>query len=718
MSLSRTALSLIAGSIIGLAGCSGSSPSLPPTPPVIPTSVIFVTPPPTSLAINASTSLSAAAIFTNATVGNSQVTWSVTCGTPNACGTFSANANSAAVTYTAPAAIPSGTNVTVTATSVADTTKSVSATITIVAPIPISVSFFVPPPASIQVNTAASLLAAIANDVSANPQIQWSVSCNATACGSFNPGTTTNEAPAAFTAPAAIPPGGTVTVTATSVTDPTKSVSASIAITASTPTLANGTYVFQLSGLVGTQANFTTGVFAASNGTITGGEQDSINYSSDSDGSPFAFPSLLKITGGSYAPISSGNLQVSLQLGPDAVETLTGTLTSSAQGFVAAINGSPASGTLDLQTTTAVPSGGYALSLFGGDQYTNAAWIGGILNIDNPGAISGAGSILDVIDSQPGYSGTQSLGASTISTPDATGRVQLQLLPASPSTLPPLYLTGYIIDSTHIRLIETGDLNDNTNFQGVLGGTALGQGTSTGQFAITSIAGSSYVFGAQGNDTHGTLQLAGVFTPKADGTLTGTLNWNDLTNNSTQTPLPFTGTYTVDPTGRVTLSNLTDGSTFNYGFHLYLAANNNALLLSNDKNDIFSGQSFQQQTAAFPPAAFSGNYGLNATTYISSNSYGTLEPVNTIGTLASDASTGTNAVAGFASTSGLPANFAITGTFSPTPNGIFEGTLAGFNPASRTTAGNFTMYLVDSTQAILIETDNKQLNLGYTQNLQ
>jgi hypothetical protein len=239
----------------------------------------------------------------------------------------------------------------------------------------------------------------------------------------------------------------------------------------------------------------------------------------------------------------------------------------------------------------------------------------------------------------------------------------------------------------------------------------LGQGASTGRFSAASIAGSSYVFGAQGTDTHAALQLAGVFTPKADGTLTGTLNSNDLAEGSTQAPISFTGTYTVDPTGRVTLSRLSDGSTFNYSLHLYLTGDGNGLLLSNDTADIFSGQVFQQQTASFTPASFAGNYGLNTTLFVPLNGFSSL-PATAVGSITAGAGNGANAVAGFADVIGQAANFAISGSFTPSSNGIFSGTLAGFNPASRTTAGNFTLYLVDSTQGVLIETDNKQLVLG------
>ncbi|MGB9417505.1 MAG: hypothetical protein WCB58_14415, partial [Acidobacteriaceae bacterium] len=663
MSLRKTVLFCL-GTIAGLTGCGGSFSGPPTIPPSEPNAVLFLTPPPTSLAINASATLIAAATFPiTVLVGNNLVTWSVICGTPGACGSFSTNADLNAITYTAPAAIPSGSTVTVTATSIADTSKSASAKITITGPIPIAVNFFGATPASLQVSTSGPLHAAIANDVSANPQVKWTVTCDTTACGSFSPTTTTSEAATTYTAPAAIPPGGNVTVTATSITDPAKSASASIVITAVGPTLANGTYVYQLSsGGTGSQANFITGVLMASNGAITGGEQDTTYFGSDFNNNSYPYSALQTIASGSYTTTSDGNLQMSLQVSGSGVETLNGTLAAGGHGFVAGLNGTPASGTLDLQISTAAPNGGYAVSLSGGDPYASPEWIGGILNIDTPGGISGNGSSLDVIDSLPGYgtTGPQSVGASTVSAADAYGRLQIQLQFGASSPLPTLYLAGYIVDATHIRLTAVADPSGNANQQSVLGGTALGQGANTGHFSTASLAGSSYVLGAQGSDTQQALQIAGVLTAKADGTLAGTLNWNDQTGSTAQSPIPFTGTYTVAPTGRVTLSNLSDGSTFHYSLYLYLTGDGNGLLLSNDTNDVFTGEAFLQQTAAFTAASFKGAYGLNAAEFSNSSPFNDQQTAIALGSVAATPGSDATSVSGFADNANGAPDFAIT----------------------------------------------------------
>jgi hypothetical protein len=708
--------------LLALAGCGGSNSSSPLPPPAPgPTGVAFISAPPTSLAVNASATLSAAAEFASSVaVGNRTVTWSVTCGSTGACGTFSANADAGAVTYTAPAAIPTGAAVTVTATSVADTTKSVSTQITIVAPIPISVSIL-SAPASLQVNAQFAATATVANDVSANPEVTWTVACGATACGSLSPTTTRASVSTTYTAPAAIPAGGSITLTATSVTDPTKSASVKITITAAAAGLANGTYVFQVAGLPGSLAAFVTGVFVASDGQITGGEQDAITYTSDSSGNTYGNPFSQTITGGRYAVTADGNLQISIALGPTELETLNGTLVGTgSRAFVAGLNGAAASGTLDLQTSIAAPSGGYALSLSGGDENEAPTWIGGVINIDAPGAISGAGSIMDVIDSAQSLQAvTLAVGASTVSTPDAQGRLLIQLTQATNSSLPTIYLAGYVIDATHICLIETGGADNATSFQGVLGGTALGQGGNTGQFNTTGVAGLSYVIGAQGEDEHGVLQIAGVLTTNADGSVTGTLNWNDLTGTAPQSPLPFTGTYTVDPTGRVTLSQLTDGATFNYSLHLYLAAGGNALLLSNDSHDAFLGQGFQRQSTPFTAASFNGVYGVNTTVFTPNQSGILYLPTPVIGSISAAVSgAGSDSVSGFADKgNGDGVDFAVTGGFNSAANGVFGGALAGLDPESPMTSDRFTLYLIDATQAVMIETDSAQLGLGHLENV-
>ncbi len=533
--------------------------SLSSLPGSQPTSVVFIGVVPSQLAVNASASLDAQATYPISAnpSSNALVTYSVSCGA-NACGTLSGSKQVGAIIYTAPAAIPAGGTVTITATSVADTNVSASAVITITPPIPIAVSFFSAVPASLTQGASTQISAQGVNDTSANPQVKWSLTCSSTDCGSFSATETYNQQLTTYTAPAAIPSGGSVAVTATSVTDPTKSASTTIAILPTASQLADGAYVFQIAGLDSLGNTFTTGAFVASGGVIVGGEQDT--ESSDgylSQSSP--------IVGGTYAPMPDGNLQISLALSSidSSPEVLTGTMTSGAHGFVAGVQGIVGTGTLEQQTSIATPAGSYALLLDGGSFYEQGPLTAGILNIDGPGTISGKGTILDIEpNSQPGL---MQLSASSVSSPDRDGRVLLQLNPAPIEPLTSTYVVAYVVDGTHMRLILSGDAANSYVTFFDLGGLALGQGTNAGSFSTASVAGSSYVFAAEGRDQTGVLQLAGTCTLNADGSVTGLLNWNDLSGAAAgQSPVPFKGTYTVDATGRLTLSNLTDGANFNY----------------------------------------------------------------------------------------------------------------------------------------------------------
>jgi hypothetical protein len=697
---------LSTGLLPGLNGCIDHGP-VDYTEPT-PTGIIFLSAPPQAMAVKSSATLEASYISANGPLGtafDTPINWAVTCASANACGTLSPSQEVGAMVYAAPVAVPQGGSVTVTASGDG---FSVSATITITPPKPIQVGFYVPPPASLDVSATFPLSATIANDTSAEPEVTWSVTCGASACGSFSPTATGAEVPVTFTAPAAIPPGGTVTVTMTSLADVTKTASAMIAITAApAATLANGTYVFQISGGPGVGASFVTGALVASNGSITGGEQDIANFSGTTSSN--AFTATQSIAGGSYGFTPDGNLQISIEAGPGQVETLEGWLAADGHGLVHGLDGVAVSGTLDLQTSTAAPAGGYAVSLSGGDEFYDPTWIGGILNIDGSGAISGTGSLLDVSDPGALETGTLSLSQSTVSAPDTYGRVVLKLYPALGTTFPSIYLAAYTIDGMRMRVVEALDDADTTNFQGVLGGTALAQGAMTGQFGAASIAGKSFVFGGEGIDAIGPLDVAGALTARQDGTVTGLLNWNDQSGTGAQSPLPMTGTYSVDPTGRVTMTDLTDGSTFTYTLHLYLTGNGSGLLQSNDENDVFGGELFEQQAGA----KLSGNYGLSAGEWAVNNNTGQTVAANVAGTLwAGNGSGGGLALSGYADAGIGLADFAVTGNLAAGVNAVWTGTLTGFTPGAPANANAFALYGVDGTQAVLIETDNAQLVVG------
>jgi hypothetical protein len=96
-------------------------------------------------------------------------------------------------------------------------------------PIVVTFSAIYPPPSALDTGATAGIAAIVANDSSANASVNWTCIPSGQ-CGTFTPATIASNVPTQYLAPSAVPSGNTVTVTATSVTDPTKFISATITI--------------------------------------------------------------------------------------------------------------------------------------------------------------------------------------------------------------------------------------------------------------------------------------------------------------------------------------------------------------------------------------------------------------------------------------------------------------------------------------------------------
>jgi len=138
---------------------------------------------------------------------NTGVTWSIS----PAVGSLASSATTAV--YVAPSSAPTTQSVTITATSVADPSKTATAIITIMQAVSVSLT-----PSTTSLAPAGSQQFAAAVSGSTNTAVTWTVS----------PATGTISAAGLYTAPSTIPGPQTVTVTAQSVADPTKSASAAI----------------------------------------------------------------------------------------------------------------------------------------------------------------------------------------------------------------------------------------------------------------------------------------------------------------------------------------------------------------------------------------------------------------------------------------------------------------------------------------------------------
>ncbi len=95
-------------------------------------------------------------------------------------------------------------------------------------PISIAFSTSFPPPAGLATSATVGIAAVVSNDLK-NEGVQFTCA-PAQQCGSFSPDPIASNVPTSYQAPSAVPAGGSVTVTATSVSDGTKFVSAKITI--------------------------------------------------------------------------------------------------------------------------------------------------------------------------------------------------------------------------------------------------------------------------------------------------------------------------------------------------------------------------------------------------------------------------------------------------------------------------------------------------------
>src|SRR5208337_569618 len=117
--------------------------------------------------------------------------------------------------------------VTVTATSIYDSTKSVSGIIAIM-PIAITLKVLT---LTVPVRTTSSITATVTYDAF-DAGVNWNAPSCATSgqCGSIAPLQTASGVAATYTAPDSIPSGGTVTITAQSVTDPSRTAALTLTI--------------------------------------------------------------------------------------------------------------------------------------------------------------------------------------------------------------------------------------------------------------------------------------------------------------------------------------------------------------------------------------------------------------------------------------------------------------------------------------------------------
>ena len=624
----------------------------------------------------------------------------------------------------------------------------------------VSIAFQPTPPSATVINVSTPVTAVVTNDTSnggSGSGVDWTLACQTGpgTCGTLSLPHTNSGQATTYTPPITLSGNAeVVNIQGFATADNTKNVLASITISAYANNFS-GTYVLAAQGVEGGVTYQYAGVVTLDgNGNITAGEQ-TVNFNDPSTGANISTSGPIVPAGSSYflGPDGRGTLTInpSNPTKDTAIvpQTFSVVFLSSSHALITVTPTSQqsvsASGTMDLQGSTIAPlAGGYAFVVNGTDfSYGMPIALGGVINVDNlannPNNISGTGSVADQNQSATYSTGlvNQPKPYGIVTAPDQFGAVSLTLNFAN-FTTPVITFTGYIVDLTHIQLIESDSA-------GFVAGPAIGQGgpagsagSTTGTFVSSSFSG-PYVFGLSGVDVTSllpdTFTSAGVFS--ADGTDVIANDYMDavfaaLISPTTSSPAQLSGAYKgyyeVSPSGR-TFSEIygfaSPNGPFQPHFIFYLTGNGNPALVlaSGDINFNFpfiaTGVAYSQASTV----AFSGNYGVNFTqqqtgteydaTAIMSVTPPTMSGVADVGSTTDQAFTGT-----FSSQScSNVAAGCFSGSFT---NATGEAAFVGTNATNPTAPVALTadFYLIDQNRGFFVENDlaqqsQQQVSLGF-----
>jgi hypothetical protein len=410
-------------------------------------------------------------------------------------------------------------------------------------------------------------------------------------------------APAANGASAVFPPSGNTAITGTngqaslsvsanSIAGGPYSIGATVpgvAMPASFSLTNTETFAFYVGGLEtitnvnGPQFYAIAGAFAVnpSTGQITGGEQD---YN-DANGRTSPQPGGDMILSGMLGPIDtnagSGTLTLTtnnFNLGANGTETFAVQFVNAKHARIGQFDGTAtSSGSMDLQSSTAVPSGGFSFTLSGENQNKTPAVIGGVFIASGSKVTNGVfdenADLLNPVLGQQ-FSGS-------ISNPDGFGRGTITGTQIGGNT--GVVINYYVIGAEAIRIIDVDPFDSAI-------GSAFGQGATP--FTVSSVGPSvfeieSYPFLVV---THILYAAAGMFsTSPATATFAGV--GDSVPQGGGVSGAVISGTYSVNVGGVNGYSSLavTNNGLGPFGskvLGLYLT---DAKLNLNDPNNTTSG---------------------------------------------------------------------------------------------------------------------------------
>jgi hypothetical protein len=454
----------------------------------------------------------------------------------------------------------------------------------------------------------------------------------------------------------------------------------------------NGTYVFSASG--SDQANGApyalVGTLTANgSGAITGGAIDMIDAA-------FSGPVTNVSVSGTYKIGVDGRTQATLAASTPFGQNLTldFVLQDSSHGLVIEFDGNATgSGSLDLQTSGATPTGSYAFLLSGA-------------GLANSSVVPFVAVGNFALGSNGTFAGLEDFNNNGFAYANQTLNGVLALGPSSsPATTMTTTQFGtqtfdvFAVDANHLKFIET----DGT---GTLTGDAFSQSSA-------SLSAATFAFTLQGSypGANSISSAGGIIAMDGAGNVTNT-STIDVNNGGTvsQSPLAFSGTYAAAGTGRFTSSlNGFEGTQSQYAIYPF---NGGLLLLEIDNLGIMAGAAYPQSAGA--TFSTSDGYGLNLSGGNTAQS--SFVEVDDIAEFTGSAITGV-IDENFAPAGGPSYGLALgTGSVSgPDASGRWTLTANAGNSSQSTLNGGFqlTFYAADGTTFPFIETDaNGQIASG------
>ncbi|MGA9472507.1 MAG: Ig domain-containing protein, partial [Terriglobales bacterium] len=330
-------------------------------------------------------------------------------------------------------------------------------------------------------------------------------------------------------------------------------------------------------------------------GNITGGSLDTNDQVHG--------PAAGTITGGKYCVTTNNTGLVTLNQdvgGSSTAHTYAIALnTSNSNGRIIYYDGSELFGSGPLRKQTMSPystgkiDGDFAFGFIGADSggpaTVSRSGMAGEFNSNGVGTLSG----LADANADGTVTSSATLEASDFTVlSSTTGRGTVTITFVGLGTMNYVF---YVVNSAELLMMETDTATDT-----LLAGHVLGQ-TNGGTFTNLSLDGNA-IMGMQSIDTSGSSPVGdvtgGIFNATGSGTYSLSFDDND---GGIGSAVSVSGTYSVAPSGRVTLTGGTPSPV------LYLVAPNQGFVLGTDTGVSF-GQFYPQTGSSFTNASFSGLY--------------------------------------------------------------------------------------------------------------